>query len=201
LISEFLSPHFNRRTDTWGGSEANRVRILKEIAIEVKRATDLPVSVKINGHDGIKGGSTPELVGRYARMLPEIDLFEISCGFADGSKTIRCSNRNTSDENATGFAYKEAYTAEYTRIIREIAPSANLACAGGHRDFENMEKLVGSGVVDLISMSRPFIRQPHIIRDFQDALTTKCACENCGGCMLQTRVKGTGVYCVKAKGK
>jgi len=85
LISEFLSPFFNIRTDSWGSSDENRFRFLKEIFNEVSGAVPegYPVLVKINSNDFTpKEGTTPTLAATYGAWLAEfgIDAVEVSCG-------------------------------------------------------------------------------------------------------------------------
>jgi 2,4-dienoyl-CoA reductase-like NADH-dependent reductase (Old Yellow Enzyme family) len=166
LLSQFLSPHLNRRGDIWGGSVENRARIVDLVVREVKKVTNLPVSLKINGHDCAPGGVTPPLAADYISRLPIADMFEISCGL----------DRLTVCQSAT------EYTVGYAKEIRKLAPDATLSCVGGHRDFAAMEKLVVGRVTDFISMSRPFVCQPFLLRDFQDDLATKSSCTSCGRC-------------------
>ena len=85
LISEFLSPFFNVRTDSWGGSAENRFRFLKEICKEVKKVVPdgFPVLVKLNTNDYTpKEGITATLAAKYAGWLAGlgIDGVEVSCG-------------------------------------------------------------------------------------------------------------------------
>jgi 2,4-dienoyl-CoA reductase-like NADH-dependent reductase (Old Yellow Enzyme family) len=95
LISEFLSPFFNIRTDSWGGSDENRFRFLKEIYQEVKKVVPggYPVFVKLNTNDYTpKEGITPSLAVRYAKWLAElgIDAVEVSCGATNYSYMNMC---------------------------------------------------------------------------------------------------------------
>ncbi len=95
LISEFLSPFFNIRTDSWGGSDENRFRFLKEVFQEVKKVVHdgLPVLVKLNANDYTpKEGVTPSLTARYAKWLTElgIDGVEVSCGTTNYSYMNMC---------------------------------------------------------------------------------------------------------------
>jgi 2,4-dienoyl-CoA reductase-like NADH-dependent reductase (Old Yellow Enzyme family) len=86
LISQFLSPHTNRRRDEYGGSAHNRLRLLVEVhqAIRARVGRGFPVILKLNGHDALplrRGLATPELVEIARRMQDEgIDAVEISVG-------------------------------------------------------------------------------------------------------------------------
>ena len=179
LLSRFLSPATNKRTDKWGGSEENRLRLVKEVITNIRKQTNLPITMKINGHDCVDGGITPDLAGRIVHQLPEVAMFEISCGMSETS----------------AFAKTEAYTAEYAKAIRKMNPKAVLASVGGNRNFPNMEKLILQRVVDFIGMSRPFVRQPMILRDYEDNLTMKSSCVSCNDCLSESEVEGQRVFC------
>ena len=94
LLSEFLSPFFNRRQDRWGGSPENMFRIVKEIimAMRAESGAKFPVLVKLNTSDFTpKPGITPELAARYAGWLKELGIaaLEISGGTYYTFHTVR----------------------------------------------------------------------------------------------------------------
>ncbi len=92
LLSEFLSPRLNRRTDDWGGNTENRFRIIREIISESrKRVGDFPLLVKISAYDTDEGGMRIEESIKIAKLLEEAgcDALEISCGNLNGFDTIR----------------------------------------------------------------------------------------------------------------
>lgn len=199
LLSEFLSPFYNRRQDKWG---QDRLRIVKEVVTEIRKVSSLPILMKINGHDCIDGGVTPDLCASYISRLPEVDLFEISCGVFNLMTTIRSDinqqslfrgtkleERETLLKIATsgekGFEYEEGYNMKYAKIIRQKVPSAKLSVVGGNRDFKKMEQAVTSGITNFISMSRPFIQQPRLLLDYQENLTMKSSCISCGECIIK----------------
>jgi 2,4-dienoyl-CoA reductase-like NADH-dependent reductase (Old Yellow Enzyme family) len=85
LVNQFLSPFFNKRTDSWGGSDENRFRFIKEVVLEIKKniSDEMPVLVKLNTRDHTpKKGITLELAKKYAEWLADlpIDGLEVSCG-------------------------------------------------------------------------------------------------------------------------
>ena len=84
LISEFLSPVSNMRTDRYGGSFENRMRFLTEIIEKIKKEVgdDYPIMVRINGREGLEGGITPKDAKEIAVHLEEADIqcISLSCG-------------------------------------------------------------------------------------------------------------------------
>jgi 2,4-dienoyl-CoA reductase-like NADH-dependent reductase (Old Yellow Enzyme family) len=92
LLSQFLSPHYNKRDDDYGGSLENRARLLVEVYEEVRGrvGTSFPVMVKVNSEDFLEGGITVEEVIRVARMLEDrgMDAIEMSGGTFESGKYI-----------------------------------------------------------------------------------------------------------------
>ena len=210
LLSSFLSPGLNHRTDKWGGSDENRLRIVKEIisAIRQRVPEDFSLSIKLNGDDYIEGGIKPELCAKYVDMLKDdLDFFEISAGshhtiLSTWNKNIL--TRGIKDakrkEDLIQFAknftqgqkFHENYNLEALRVIRRKVPSANLALVGGMRKLSTMEKIVNDGDADMISMSRPFLYEPDLVTKFKEGKSDHALCISCGSCILDT---SKGVYC------
>ena len=83
------------------------------------------------------------------------------------------------------YKFSEGYNVQYAKEIRKmVKPGTVLSVVGGNRDFSKMSDIITNRTVNFVSMSRPFIRQPHILRTYQDALTTKSDCTSCGECFL-----------------
>jgi len=85
LVNQFLSPYFNKRTDSWGGSDEERFRFLREIIIEVRKTmpAEMALLVKLNTQDHTpKSGITLDLAEKYASWLAELEIdgLELSCG-------------------------------------------------------------------------------------------------------------------------
>ncbi|KAH0795594.1 oxidoreductase, FAD/FMN-binding family protein [Histomonas meleagridis] len=198
LLSAFLSPYMNRRTDKWGGSAENRLRIVSEIATSIRKAvsSDFVISIKINGNDHIDGGVTPDLAAAYIRDLPMIDQFEISCGVNLG--TCYSTRAILSKEDIARFfpkdkvelvsqrkiaKYENAHNLAAAKRIHELVPEANLALVGGLREVSDMEKIVNDGIASMVSLSRPFLREPYLVRDIRKGNVKKPSCKNCALCL------------------
>lgn len=177
LLSSFLSPHTNRRTDEWGGPVANRARPLLEILRGVKSACgrDFPVMVKLNSTDFLPGGLTVDDAVRVAVMLEAggIDAIEVSGGMAEaGRGSVWPGLRSEPEE---GYFVENA--ARIKRAVR--IPVSGL---GGIRTLAVAERAVRDGLVDLISLSRPLIRDPFLVKHFREGLAAKSACSSCNKC-------------------
>jgi 2,4-dienoyl-CoA reductase-like NADH-dependent reductase (Old Yellow Enzyme family) len=194
LLSQFLSPAFNRRTDEYGGTIENRARALMDVLRAVRSAvgTDYPVLVKMNGRDDIDNGLSPEDSLRVGKMLAHggIDAIELSGGFLTGGKLSPSRSRIDSEE-------KEAYFREEAKAMREQT-GVPLMLVGGNRSFPMAEHIISEGIADYISMCRPLIREPGLINRWKSGNFAKSACISDNQC-FGPAMAGEGIYCVTEK--
>jgi 2,4-dienoyl-CoA reductase-like NADH-dependent reductase (Old Yellow Enzyme family) len=218
LISQFLSPFFNDRDDGWGGSDENRFRFLKEIYQRVRQEMPegMPLLIKLNGHDYIdEKGITPQLAARYAGWLAEmgIDGVEVSCGTVLESPWPMVRGKIPVDELTRAYAwwqkplvkmivgqdvgkfdFEEGYNLELAKAIRGSLNGVPLFSVGGNRTVSHMEQVLEQGHADLISMSRPFIREPFLVKHIREGKTDTAECESCNLC-LAAQVNDMAVRC------
>ena len=160
LISQFLSPVTNQRSDEWGGSLQNRARFLLEAVRAVRRevGAEFPVSVKLNSADFQKGGFTLEECVRVAGWLGDegIDLLEISGGTYEQPRLLGHEGRAEVAEPLRRETTKrrEAYFLEYAGAIRESA-RIPLMVTGGFRTRAAMTSALEAGETNVIGMARP----------------------------------------------
>ncbi len=154
LISQFLSPITNRRTDEWGGSLENRARFLRRVYTEVRTAVgpDFPVAVKLNSADFQKGGFSLEECAQVACWLEQngIDLIELSGGTYEQMSFVN----GTDDEPRESTQMREAYFLEYAREVRKAVKSP-IMVTGGFRSRDAMEQAITVDGIDMIGMARP----------------------------------------------
>lgn len=168
LISSFLSPVTNRRTDAWGGSLANRARMLVETVRAVRRAVgaDFPVSVKLNSDDFRQGGfSHADCLGVVGLLQGEgVDLLEISGGNYEQPRLLGVSGRAADAvEVRPSTRVREAYFLDYAAAIRHVA-TMPLMVTGGFRSRAGMEAALASGDTDVLGIARPFCTHPDVAR-------------------------------------
>jgi 2,4-dienoyl-CoA reductase-like NADH-dependent reductase (Old Yellow Enzyme family) len=164
LLSSFLSPHTNRRTDHWGGSLENRARFLLDTVRAVRNAVgpDYPVSVKLNSSDFQSGGFTNEDCLQVVSWLNDcgVDLLEVSGGNyeqvalwgLDGEGDD--ANTEASEIRRESTREREAFFLEYARRIRDVA-AMPLMVSGGFRSRTAMRNAITSDDCDLIGLGRP----------------------------------------------
>ncbi len=177
LISEFLSPHTNRRDDYWGGDEERRFHFVEEVfkAIRKEVGDDYPVIIKMNADDGLDGGLFPDEAARIAKRLESlgIDAIEVSGGMYEaGKRTARTDILRPEDE---------AYFRDAARLFKRNV-NIPVIVVGGIRSRSIMEDILEKGDADLISLSRPLIREPDLPERLKKG-KDKADCISCNGCM------------------
>ena len=194
LLSQFLSPIYNRRPDEYGGVIQNRARICLEIYSAIREVVgrDYPVLIKMNGQDYSRNGLVLEESVRIAKLLAEsgFDAIELSGGLLKSVKMSPSRPRIDTME-------KEAYFREDARAFKR-AIGIPLILVGGIRSFEIAGQLVEEGEADYIAMSRPFIREPELINRWKAGDRRRAECTSDNLCFAPG-FEGTGVYCVTAE--
>lgn len=197
LLSEFLSPFFNHRTDGYGGCVENRARIVLEVLQSVRDAVGqgYPVLIKLNSEDFVDGGLSVDDMLRVSVLLEAagIDAIEMSGGtiFASGEySSIRQGDPDIPE--------KEVYYRDAAMRFKERI-GVPLMLVGGIRSFGVAEELVERETIDYISLCRPLIREPGLVARWRDGDRTRAAClsENaCRGPLL----RGEGLLCALDRG-
>ncbi|NOX33197.1 MAG: NADH:flavin oxidoreductase [Deltaproteobacteria bacterium] len=193
LLSQFLSPVFNKRQDEYGGSIDNRSRIHLEIYQSVRKVVgeNFPILIKMNCGDFVENGLNIKESIQVAKLVAtaRFNAIELSGGFIKTGKLSPSPSRpgiNSQD--------KEAYFQKYAHKIKnEIA--IPLILVGGMRSFKIAERIILEGTADYISMSRPFIREPDLINRWQSGDRRKAKCISDNLC-FNPGFEGKGVYCV-----
>lgn len=168
LLSEFLSPLSNVRTDQWGGNPENRRRMLIETVRTVRAAIgkNKILSVKLNSADFQKGGLTQEESLQIALALEAeaIDLLEVSGGNYESPAQLGYAPEHQ--------AQRDAYFLDYATALRKNS-QLPLMLTGGLRDAELMNRIVAEGTVDLIGLARPFALQPDLAKQLLAGTSVK----------------------------
>jgi 2,4-dienoyl-CoA reductase-like NADH-dependent reductase (Old Yellow Enzyme family) len=168
LISSFLSPVTNLRTDAWGGSLGNRARFLLEALRAVRRSVgrDFPVGLKLNSDDFRQGGFSNEECVQVVRWLNDesVDLLEVSGGTYEQPRLLGFEGRRDSVVPVRESSRRrEAYFAAYAERIRAVA-TMPLMITGGFRTREGMESALAEGDCDVIGLGRPLCTEPDLPR-------------------------------------
>ncbi len=155
LVSQFLSPRANERTDAWGGDAPKRMRFVLEVmrAIRDRVGAAYPVGIKLNSADFQRGGfSEEESMDVVAALTAEgLDLLEISGGTYESP----AMTTGGSKEKAESTKQREAYFLEYAEKVRAVT-TVPLMVTGGFRSAAGMREAITSGATDMAGLGRPF---------------------------------------------
>jgi len=160
LLSEFLSPRSNLRSDHYGGKLENRARALLEIVASVRAAVGpaFPVAVKLNSADFQKGGFAFEDSVQVAQWLEAagVDLIEISGGTYEQPKLLGVEGMEEEEPQHVkqSTTMREAYFVDFALAMKDTV-SIPLMVTGGFRKREMMEQALASGGADLVGLGRP----------------------------------------------
>ncbi len=170
LLSAFLSPYANIRTDEYGGNTENRVRIVEEIykrAVELV-GTEFPIMIKYNADDYVEGGMDIEEAKKIALRLSKIGYasLEISGGMW---AALRRSQEELGwkitmlpeSRISVGTVNEPAYNLENAREIKKLV-DIPIITVGGINSLDLVKKILSEGSADFIALSRPLIREPNL---------------------------------------
>jgi len=190
-VNQFLSAAWNRRGDAYGGSLQNRYRVVGEIieAIRGEVGKDFPVMFKLSVQDFVGDGLELPESGEIARRLADdgIDVIQVSACCSISNEDKHCTRRMIVQEK------DEAYLADFARYIKEKV-NVPVMIVGGIRSLPVIDGILKEKRADYISMARPFIREPHLIKRWKGGDTAGARCISCNRC-FETGMKGLGISC------
>lgn len=159
LVSQFLSPLTNQRSDGWGGDPERRMRFLVEVihAVRKRVSSSFAVGLKLNSADFQRGGFSQEESLAVVSQLQSIDLLEISGGTYEAAAMFQ------ERKQAESTRQREAFFLEYAEQVRH-ATSIPLMVTGGFRTRQGMLAALQGGATDVIGLGRPLAVEPELPR-------------------------------------
>jgi anthraniloyl-CoA monooxygenase len=148
LLSSFISPLTNQRTDAYGGSLDNRLRFPLEVFAAVRAAwpSERPMSVRISANDWVEGGITPSDAVAIARAFKKA-----------GADMIDCSSGQVSKKEKPVFG--RMFQTPFADRIRQEAGIATIA-VGAISDADHVNSIISAGRADLCAVARPHLANP-----------------------------------------
>ncbi|WND03961.1 NADH:flavin oxidoreductase/NADH oxidase family protein [Temperatibacter marinus] len=186
LLSQFLSPKSNKRSDRWGGNLENRARLLIEVVSEVQKVTGdgFGVAVKLNSADFQKGGFSFEDCLKVVKWLNalNIDFLEISGGTYEQPKMVGLDGAlepvfEDETQMKSSTKVREAFFLHYATAIQKIADMP-LMITGGFRSKDVMNEALSNGESDLIGLARPMVPFPLCTKDLLNGSIAKLPSED-----------------------
>jgi 2,4-dienoyl-CoA reductase-like NADH-dependent reductase (Old Yellow Enzyme family) len=215
LISAFLSPRWNRRSDQYGGSVENRARLARRVLAAVRAETGPGTAViaKLNMTDGIRGGLQPADSLAVARLLEAdagLDAIELTAGGSQANQMFMFRGAAPRKELASvlpgpqrlglrllgpallrEYPYQEAYFLPMARQFR-AALAMPLILLGGITTAASVRQAMVEGF-QFVAMGRALLREPDLVARFQAGTAAGGTCVHCNKCMVSIY---SGTRCV-----
>jgi 2,4-dienoyl-CoA reductase-like NADH-dependent reductase (Old Yellow Enzyme family) len=206
LISQFLSPFTNRRTDQWGGNTENRMRFVREVVKKVRAAVgaDYPVLIKISVEEGVDKGLTLDESRIIAKGLAEegVDAIEVSGGIVVDTAFVMSRGDVPIDQMTGGLEgdaktqaqqalysiagavkVEEAYWLRHAVKIKEVVGDVPVMLVGGMKYPQTMEGIVKEKKADLNSLARSLVREPSLPKEMAEGRKSPVKCAYCNRCL------------------
>ncbi|WP_152222966.1 tRNA-dihydrouridine synthase [Pseudomonas sp. SCB32] len=218
LLSQFISPATNKRSDAYGGSLDNRLRLPLEVLAAVRAAVgdDFPILAKLNLSDGFAGGLEIDESCRAAQRLAEhgLNALVMSGGFTSRSPMYLFRGEsplqqmiplepNPLQRTAMKWfggrlfpdsPYSEMYFLDQARQVRQ-ATDMPLVYLGGVSSRDSLQRAMSEGF-DFVAMGRALLRDPDLVRNIQQqAERYENGCNHCNQCVASMGLPG-GIRCV-----
>jgi 2,4-dienoyl-CoA reductase-like NADH-dependent reductase (Old Yellow Enzyme family) len=216
LINQFLSEHTNRRKDKWGGTIENRMKFLIQVYLNIrsKVGDDFPIAMKINSVDYMKNGFNLDECIYVCKKMEKLGLcaIEVSGGTKEtGASTAKggipldlvLKNRSLKQTLVSLIymrqinkvsKFEDGFFLDNAAAIKQQV-SIPVIAVGGMRKFSLMEDAVKSHKADMVSMCRPFIRQPNLIKLYEENKIDRSSCTNCNRCAFETAAHFNPLRC------
>lgn len=166
LLNQFSSPHYNKRTDEYGGNKENRARFIIEIIEKMRNAlgNDYSIIVKVQSEELFEDGTNKEEFLYYCKELEKA-----------GASSIDVSGVWMNHKE------KEPY---FENVATELANilSIPIILTGGIRNIETANHIVKDTKIEYIGMCRPFINNPFLIKEWKEGKSSTSNCVSCNAC-------------------
>jgi len=185
VLAQSLSPALNQRTDEYGGSPENRIRLCREMFSAIKAACgpNFLIECQISGEEEQPYGYTVEDFLDYCQMLEGlVDIFQ-----------IRAFDMALSHPSSLAYPRHEPITLRYAEALKKRGVKGVVSPSGGFQDLDDIERFLAEGKCDLVGMARAFIADPDYGRKLYagaGADVVPCIrCDKCHGAVCSVNPK------------
>lgn len=193
LLSDFLSPFTNKRSDEYGGSINNRIRIIREIFSGLKDALgkNFPILIKLNIMDFL--GEDKGLQFSEGKLITKeiVDIgfesVEPTCGRTD----LKFTNNKTYPAVMIKSPDEENFFLSYVKELKPLMNNCKMILMGGIRNPLKAEEFLQEKFADFISLCRPLIYEPDLPNRWKNGDHSPAFCNSCNAC---TRTGSRGYF-------
>jgi len=171
LISSFLSPYTNTRTDQYGGSTEKRAAIVREIVEKARKLVgpDFPILIKMNCDDLVEGGID---IHSFPALANEIERAGVQAVEVSGNNPVR--EKISGDDDQSYFL----------KYAQKLALKVPVIVTGGNRSVERLEQIAKAGAPQFFGFARPLIREPGLPARWKEGRgTPEATCISCNRCI------------------
>jgi 2,4-dienoyl-CoA reductase-like NADH-dependent reductase (Old Yellow Enzyme family) len=211
LISQFLSPYTNKRTDQYGGSFENRKRFMTEVLTEVRESmpSHMALVVKMNSWDGFKSGITKEEGILTAQAIEQCgaDAIVVSGGFV--SRAPMYVMRGKMPIDIMAYYINEGWKKFFVKLVgKQLIPSVPFSegyfmedakqiqnaigipvvLVGGMNSMQTIDKAMDEGF-QWVAIARALIENPNFVNDLRNETIQKSGCTTCNYCVAKMYTK------------
>ena len=190
LLQQFMSPATNNRTDAYGGSLENRLRIVREVLTSVSEHSSLPFGIRISVNEWLPGGLGPDdMVDIVGTLLPDFPIQFVHASHAayQGSYTLATQMADMS--------FKTAEFAWHAEKIKTAFPHIPVFAVGRLDELSEAAALIDAGHADMAGLARPHIADPHLINKTRAGQPTR-HCIACNQECIAKVAKDLPISCV-----
>lgn len=177
LLSQFLSPYYNKRTDEYGGNISNRSKIVRDVytAIRKKVGEAYPIWIKLNGEDYVEGGLTFEECLSVCRDLDQLGIngIEVSGGINESFESLSASVMSGKTEEGV-------FAQNAVKIANEVKMS--VIGVGCYRTPDKIETWLNRGNIQAVGLCRPIICEPNLPKIWESGDLRRSKCISCNKC-------------------
>ena len=169
FLARFINPNFNTRTDKYGGSTINRLRIVLEIIKVIKENTNLHINCRLNAFDGTNMGMDIEETIEICQLLEKY-----------GADSLQITRPRSPQFFTQENKEKNPLIEATEKIIKNV--SIPVILGGGANSQNQINDILNETDIDFISMQRPFVKDPSFLVDWQIEGNGVSHCITCNNC-------------------
>jgi len=194
LLSDFISPFSNNRTDEYGGNTQKRMKILVDIYDQLRDEVgkNFPITIKLNIRDYLRRGLTFEEGKEIAKKLADLGYDAIEP--TSGRVNFKVSGNKSFPNVVITSPEEENYFLPYVKDLKSIIKNCSLILMGGIKNPLSAEKFLQEGIADFVSISRPLIYEPDLPNRWKNGDISPALCTSCTAC-LGSGLRGP-VHCI-----
>ncbi|MCQ2452369.1 MAG: NAD(P)/FAD-dependent oxidoreductase [Oscillospiraceae bacterium] len=187
LLSQFMSPGTNKRTDKWGGSRENRMRFPLLVIEKIREAVGpgFPIEYRLSGSEYVEGGYDINECVEICKMLDgKVDVLYISAGVHE--------NRDSFVLTHPSMFLPHGSNVHLAAAVKKHMKRTPVGCVGGINDPAQAEEILASGQADLVCMARQLLVDPDFpkkaLSGHAEDITKCCRCFTCFASTLSNRI-------------